>query len=78
MTIRYQDHVCTIDNNNHVIQGTEAVQAVLNDTQQYAATIIGNDPDTDLAVLKITASSLPIITFGQSDQLQVGDVVLAT
>lgn len=63
--------------NNHVIAGADEIQVVLNDGRGAAAQVVGRDPETDLAVLKISLDNLPSITFGQSDVLRVGDVVLA-
>jgi Do/DeqQ family serine protease len=63
---------------NHVVEGADEVKVGLsNDKTEYAAKIIGTDPDTDIAVLKIEARDLPAITLGDSSQLEVGDVVLA-
>jgi len=63
--------------NNHVIRGADAIQVGLRDGRTAAAEVVGADPDTDLAVLKIKLKKLPVITVGNSDRLQVGDVVLA-
>ncbi len=63
--------------NNHVIAGADEIQVALTDGRQAAAQVVGSDPETDVAVLKITLANLPSITFGQSDVLRVGDVVLA-
>ncbi len=63
--------------NNHVIAGADEIQVVLTDGRQADAQVIGTDPETDVAVLKISLDNLPGITFGQSDVLRVGDVVLA-
>ena len=63
---------------NHVVDGADEVKVSLsNDKMEYAATIIGTDPATDIAVLKINSENLPAITLGDSSQLEVGDVVLA-
>jgi serine protease DegS len=67
-------HIVT---NHHVIANAESVQVQLADGRVADAHIVGRDPDTDLAVLKINLGSLPVATFGRSDQLKVGDVVLA-
>lgn len=69
-----EGHILT---NNHVIQGADTIEVALADGRQAQAKIIGTDPDTDLAVLQIDLKDLPAITLGQSDQAQVGDVVLA-
>lgn len=63
--------------NNHVIQGADEIEVALNDGRTAAAAIVGADPESDLAVLKIDIRDLPAITFGQSEALRVGDVVLA-
>jgi len=63
--------------NFHVIEGADDIQVALNDGKTYGARIVGTDPESDLAVLRIDASGLPAITFGQMDDLSVGDVVLA-
>jgi len=63
--------------NNHVIEGADEIEVILNDGRHAPAKIIGTDPDSDLAVLKITLDKLPSIVLGNSDSLQVGDQVLA-
>jgi len=63
--------------NNHVIEGAEQIEVVLADGRRSVAKVIGSDPDSDLAVLKIDGRDLPAVTFGVADALQVGDVVLA-
>ncbi len=63
--------------NNHVVQDAANIEVTLNDRQTYPAKLIGNDPSTDLAVLKIEATDLPFLTFGNSDQVHVGEWVLA-
>ncbi|MCL5097969.1 MAG: DegQ family serine endoprotease [Candidatus Omnitrophica bacterium] len=64
--------------NNHVVDGATQIKVTLaNHKQTYDAKIVGRDPDTDLAVLKINAENLPAATFGDSHQVEVGDVVLA-
>lgn len=63
--------------NNHVIEGADEIEVTLNDQRQARAKVVGTDPDTDLAVLKIDLDRLPVIEFGASDALQVGDQVLA-
>jgi serine protease DegS len=72
--ITSQGHIVT---NNHVIAGATEIQVLLNDGRNAAAIVVGTDPDTDLAVLKIEMDNLPGITIGDSDVIQVGDVVLA-
>jgi serine protease Do len=64
--------------NNHVVEGADEIEVVLSDGKtKYAATIVGRDPQTDVAVIKVDAKNLPAITLADSDQLEVGDVVLA-
>jgi serine protease DegQ len=63
--------------NNHVIEGADEIEVVLNDSRRSRAKVIGTDPDTDLAILKVSLDRLPAITLGNSDALQVGDPVLA-
>ncbi|MEY2781900.1 MAG: hypothetical protein RL307_1604 [Pseudomonadota bacterium] len=63
--------------NNHVIADADEIRVFLNDGRNAAAKVIGTDPDTDLALLKIELDRLPVIPWGQSDGLQVGDSVLA-
>ncbi|MGA9366643.1 MAG: trypsin-like peptidase domain-containing protein [Steroidobacteraceae bacterium] len=67
-------HIVT---NYHVIANAGAIRVQLADGRIATPQVVGVDPDTDLAVLKIGLSNLPVITFGRSDQLQVGDIVLA-
>ena len=63
--------------NNHVVEGADDIEVILNDTRKAKAKIIGTDPETDLAILKIELDKLPAIVLGSSDTLQVGDPVLA-
>lgn len=63
--------------NNHVVEGADEIQVALRDGHSAEATIVGTDPESDLAVLKINLEKLPAITIGQSDEARVGDVVLA-
>ena len=63
--------------NNHVIEGSEEVEVILNDKRSFDAQILGTDPTTDLAVLKIRENNLPFLTFGNSDDLRLGEWVLA-
>ncbi|MGI9132480.1 MAG: S1C family serine protease [Rhodoferax sp.] len=63
--------------NNHVVEGADEIEVVLNDSRHALAKVIGTDPDSDLAVLKIGVEHLPTIVLGDSDTLQVGDQVLA-
>ena len=63
--------------NNHVVEGADEIEVILNDSRRTVAKVIGTDPDTDLAVLKIELDKLPVIVLGNSDALQIGDQVLA-
>ena len=63
--------------NNHVVEGADDIEVILNDTRKAKAQVIGTDPDTDLAILKIDLDKLPVIVLGNSDALQVGDPVMA-
>ncbi len=63
--------------NNHVIASADEIEIALSDGRKMSAKIVGTDPDTDLAVIKVDAEHLPAITFASSDRLNVGDVVLA-
>ena len=63
--------------NNHVVEGADEITVVLNDGRRTQAKLVGTDPDTDLAVLKIKLDQLPVMVMSNSDQLQVGDIVLA-
>jgi Do/DeqQ family serine protease len=63
--------------NHHVVEAADEIEVGLHDGRKLLAKVVGNDPDTDLAVLRVTADNLPAITFGSSDALRVGDVVLA-
>jgi serine protease Do len=63
---------------NHVVEGMDEIKVAIPDSkQEYTAKVVGADPLTDVAVLKIDATGLPAVTLGDSDQLEVGDVVLA-
>jgi serine protease Do len=63
---------------NHVVQGASDIQVAIADgKKEFTAKIVGTDPPTDVAVLKIDAKDLPAVTLGDSDQLEVGDVLLA-
>ena len=63
--------------NNHVIDGADEIQVALNDGRSASATVVGTDPETDLALLKVKLTDLPTIVFGSTDEMRVGDVVLA-
>lgn len=63
--------------NSHVIEAADGIEVALADTRRVIAKVVGTDPESDLAVLKIDLPNLPAITFGASDTAKVGDVVLA-
>ena len=63
--------------NHHVVEDAGKIHVTLHDGQKYTAKIVGLDPKTDLAVIKIQAEKLPFLTFGNSDQLQIGDWAIA-
>ncbi|MFO1466945.1 MAG: trypsin-like peptidase domain-containing protein [Steroidobacteraceae bacterium] len=67
-------HIIT---NHHVIAGADSIRVQLSDQRVADAKVIGTDPDTDIAVLQLTLSNLPVMPLGRSDALRVGDVVLA-
>jgi serine protease DegQ len=63
--------------NHHVIESVDQIEVALADARKVRARVVGADPETDLAVLKIELEKLPSITFARPDQLRVGDIVLA-
>ena len=63
--------------NHHVIDGAEEITVGLKDERTFSAKVVGSDPPSDLAVLKIDQSNLPVLTMGDSDRARVGDMVLA-
>ena len=63
--------------NNHVIDGAQKITVTLNDKKEYEATLIGADPSTDLAVIKVEGKNLPYLEFGNSDLVKIGEWVLA-
>ena len=63
--------------NNHVVEGADEIAVLLTGGRSVAARVVGTDPDTDLAILKLEVQNLQATTFGNSDRIQVGDVVLA-
>ena len=67
----------TIVTNNHVIEEADEIKVILNDKREFIAKLIGTDPQTDIAVLKIDARDLPFLRFGNSDDLKLGQWVLA-
>jgi serine protease Do len=63
--------------NNHVVEGANNIDVTLNDNSEYEATVVGTDPTTDIALIKIDAKNTPYITFGNSDIVKIGEWVLA-
>ncbi|MCQ8897476.1 trypsin-like peptidase domain-containing protein [Limnobacter humi] len=63
--------------NQHVVEDADTIEVSLNDGRKASAVLVGTDPETDLAVLKIVLNKLPVVQFAQEEQAQVGDVVLA-
>lgn len=72
--IREDGYIVT---NNHVIEGATKIEVTLNTNHTYTATLVGTDPATDIALLKIDASGLPVVPFGDSDKLRLGEWVIA-
>lgn len=63
--------------NNHVVKGADNIEVILNDKRSFKGKIIGTDPNTDLALIKIDAQNLPFIVYGNSDDVKIGEWVLA-
>ncbi len=63
--------------NNHVVKGAEEIKVILYDKREFKGKVVGTDPRTDLAVIKINAKDLPTLSFGDSGKLKTGDIVLA-
>ena len=63
--------------NNHVVEGADEVSVALQDGREFTAKVVGRDPKTDVAVIKVVAVDLPAIDLANSDQVEVGDLVLA-
>ena len=63
--------------NNHVVENADKVNVKLDDGREFEAKVVGTDPKTDIAVVKVEATSLPYINLADSDKIEVGDVVLA-
>ena len=72
--VRADGHILT---NHHVIDGAEDIKVDLNDHRTLSAKVVGSDPPSDLAVLKISADNLPVLALGDSDRVRVGDICLA-
>ncbi len=67
----------TILTNNHVVDGAEKITILMNDKRSFEAKVVGTDPPSDLAVLKIEQENLPFLNLGNSDNVRIGDIVLA-
>lgn len=63
--------------NNHVVEGADKLSVTLNNNKTYEATVVGRDPSTDIAVIKVDERNLPAISWGSSEEVQVGQWVLA-
>ena len=63
--------------NNHVVEGADEITVILTDNREFSATIVGNDQNTDLALIKVSGKNLPAITIGDSQKLRIGEWVLA-
>ncbi|MCM1177721.1 MAG: Do family serine endopeptidase [Bacteroidales bacterium] len=72
--IRSDGYIVT---NNHVVEGASRIEVTLNNNKTYEASLVGTDPATDVAIIKIEAAGLPMIPFGDSDKLRLGEWVLA-
>ncbi|HWO89541.1 MAG TPA: Do family serine endopeptidase [Gemmatimonadales bacterium] len=63
--------------NNHVVEGAEQITVRLSDNREFQARVVGRDPNTDVAVIRIDAANLPAVTFGNSDEVRIGDWAVA-
>ena len=72
--IRQDGYIVT---NNHVVSGATKIEVTLNNNKTYEATVVGTDPATDVALIKIDATGLPVLQFADSDKLRLGEWVLA-
>ena len=72
--IREDGYIVT---NNHVIEGATEIEVTLNNNEKYSAVLVGTDPATDVALLKVEATGLPFIPFADSDKLRLGEWVIA-
>ena len=63
--------------NNHVVEGADKIEVHLNDRRKYTATVVGRDPSTDIALIKVDGKDLPTLNYGNSDEVRVGEWVLA-
>ena len=75
--VAFANGEATVITNNHVVEGADAIEVVLSDARRVQATVVGTDPETDLAVLKIKIASAPVIEWGNLADVRVGDAVLA-
>jgi Do/DeqQ family serine protease len=66
-----------IATNNHVIENAQNIKVILNDNREFEAKLVGTDPSTDIALLKVEAENLPFLTYGDSNNLKLGEWVLA-
>ena len=71
------DHEGRILTNNHVVRDAETIKVTLNDGRTFKATVVGTDPATDVAVIKIEGANLPVLPLGDSDKLRIGDWAVA-
>jgi len=69
-----EGHILT---NNHVVAGADKITVTLDDKREFDAKVIGTDPDTDIAVIKVDQDNLPVANLGDSDKIQVGEIVMA-
>ncbi|HGE70090.1 TPA: Do family serine endopeptidase [Candidatus Poribacteria bacterium] len=69
-----QGHIIT---NNHVISGADTITVTLDDKREFKAKLIGTDPDTDIALIKVDKDDLPVARLGDSDKIKVGEIVMA-
>ena len=74
VTISADGYIAT---NNHVVENASGIEVIFPDRRSFTAELVGRDPNTDLALLKVKASGLPVVKMGNSDNLQVGEWVLA-
>src|SRR5258708_21864512 len=63
--------------NSHVVHGAKSIEVTLNDARTFTAALIGDDPDTDFAVIRIDSPPLPFLSFAASKKLRVGQVAIA-
>jgi serine protease Do len=63
--------------NNHVVEGSEEVEVILSDGSKYAGTVIGRDPQTDIAIVKLPGNGFPVLELGDSEEIKTGSLVLA-